>query len=82
VEWKSNLVLPEHSNITLFDWGGLFFFFPNGVQMGPLLKAGLVVWTYCPAPFNHSKLMTSMTVALVGSDQFGCAQVSAELRAG
>jgi cardiolipin synthase A/B len=55
-----DLVLPEHSNHPMVDWG-------SRVQMMPLLKAGCRVWTY-PAPFNHSKLMTIDDLwALVGS---------------
>jgi len=55
-----DLVIPEHSNHPMVDWG-------SRVQMVPLLRAGCRVWTY-PAPFNHSKLMTIDALwALVGS---------------
>ena len=55
-----DLVVPEHSNHPMVDWG-------SRVQMGPLLVAGCRVWTY-PAPFNHSKLMSVDGLwALVGS---------------
>jgi cardiolipin synthase A/B len=55
-----DLVIPEHSNHPTVDWG-------SRVQMIPLLRAGVRVWTY-PAPFNHSKLMTVDGIwALIGS---------------
>lgn len=58
-----DIVLPENSNHPTLDWG-------SRAQIGPLLAAGVRIWTH-PAPFDHSKLMTvDGSWSLVGSSNW------------